>query len=168
MPHPATAPKRRLIPYAGWEPPPVRKPRPKLAVVESTRPAIEDAKRSKSRRGPNIKPEVKAEMRRLEVEEGLLRQDIARRLGICQSTVSKTLGKLPADHVPRNRKATIEDPAWMVRARAIAAENPKLTHAEIGKMVGRHRSTVQKALDPGKHRQAVLRARERRGTAGRG
>lgn len=64
----------KLIPYAGWEPPPKRVKRD--ITVKRTR----------------LTAEQKATIQRLDTE-GLSRREIAREVGCAQSTVTKILGK---------------------------------------------------------------------------
>lgn len=68
----------KLIPYAGWEPPPKRVKRD--ITVKRTR----------------LTAEQKAAIQRLDAE-GLSRREIAREVGCVQSTVTKILGKAPAE-----------------------------------------------------------------------
>lgn len=129
MTHPGTAQKRRMIPYAGWEPPPKRRPKAELRLVERPSEPWTQVRTGPRRRGPTITIDLVEEMRRLEKEEGLTRSEIARRLDVAQSTVTKRLG--PVKPAPRLPVSDVKDQLRMGHSRA-----------EVARTFNTHRETI--------------------------
>jgi hypothetical protein len=150
MTHPGTAQTRRLIPYAGWEPPSERRQARAVLAKEQRPVPAHKAKRWREM----IDAYDSADPDDL--------QKLAEAWGFANVSKRRMQLGLPRKvRNPRTRYDRVPEPAWWAQARKLR-EQEGLSFKVIGDLLGKNDQTVRNACSPKARQYNIQRKRVQR------